>query len=104
MVGHSQGTTQTLAGMGLIPEWYDENVSIAALMGPCTSPTQEYFEAYTKENWDWLQDNDIYALDGPNWEMDKAKIEATDSESLKSLIKLGGSLANNPLQALAAYA
>jgi len=38
MVGHSQGTTQTYAGMGIIPEWYDKNVSVAALMGPCTSP------------------------------------------------------------------
>ena len=38
MVGHSQGTTQTFAGMGLIPKWYDENVSVAALLGPCTCP------------------------------------------------------------------
>jgi len=38
MVGHSQGTSQTFAGMGIIPEWYDENVSIAVMMGPCTSP------------------------------------------------------------------
>ena len=42
MIGHSQGTTQTFAGMGLIPEWYDENISIAALWGPCTSPTTTY--------------------------------------------------------------
>ena len=39
MVGHSQGTSQIFAGMGLIPKWYDENVSIAALMGPCTCPS-----------------------------------------------------------------
>ena len=38
MIGHSQGTTQTFAGMGLIPEWYDANVSSAIMMGPCTSP------------------------------------------------------------------
>ena len=38
IVGHSQGTTQTFAGLGEIPEWYDENISISALMGPCTSP------------------------------------------------------------------
>ena len=39
-VGHSQGTTQMLAGMGLIPEWYDENVSSAVLLGPCDCPNQ----------------------------------------------------------------
>lgn len=53
-IGHSQGTTQMFAGMGLIPEWYDKNVSVAAVMGPCTCPNQSYFLPYTKENWDFL--------------------------------------------------
>ena len=69
MVGHSQGTTQTFAGMGEIPEWYDENVSVAALMGPCTSPNPSYFVSpYNKENWDWLAENDIWVIAGPGWE------------------------------------
>ena len=52
MVGHSQGTTQTFAGMGLIPEWYDENVTMGVLMGPCTSPAESYFgSVYTPEIW-----------------------------------------------------
>ena len=42
-VGHSQGTTQAYAGMGIIPDWYDENVSMVALLGPCTSPNTKYF-------------------------------------------------------------
>jgi len=55
MIGHSQGTTQTFAGMGLIPEWYDQNVSVAALMGPCTTPNDMYFKPiYTKELWECI--------------------------------------------------
>jgi len=47
-VGHSQGTTQAYAGMGLIPEWYDANVSMAVLLGPCTIPNTKYFlDLYT---------------------------------------------------------
>ena len=69
MVGHSQGTTQTYAGMGIIPQWYDENVSVAALLGPCTSPEQSYFAPlYTLENWKWFVENNIWVIDGPNWE------------------------------------
>ena len=79
MVGHSQGTTQTFAGMGIIPKWYDANVSIAALMGPCTSPNQKYFtDLYTYENWKWFMNNNIYVIDGPNWEEDRAKIFGTN--------------------------
>ena len=105
MVGHSQGTTQTFAGMGLIPEWYDENVSVAALMGPCTTPNQKYFgDMYTKENWDFLQENNIYVIAGPNWEADRAKIMADGPEILKTSIASLEHLMNNPIQAAAAYA
>ena len=79
MVGHSQGTTQTYAGMGIIPQWYDENVSVGALLGPCTTPGQEYFiPLYTYENWKWFIENDIWVMDGPNWETDRAKIFGTN--------------------------
>ena len=69
MVGHSQGTTQTFAGMGLIPDWYDKNVSMAVLLGPCTVPNPTYFSVYTKENWDFMEKNEIYVIaGGPDWE------------------------------------
>ena len=80
MVGHSQGTTQTYAGMGIIPEWYDANISVGALLGPCTSPDQSYFEPlYTFENWKWFVENNIWVISGPNWEEDRAKIYGTNT-------------------------
>ena len=79
MVGHSQGTTQVYAGMGIIPKWYDDNVSMAALFGPCTSPNKKYFlNFYNYENWKWFMENNIYVMNGPNWEEDRAKIYGTN--------------------------
>ena len=90
MVGHSQGTTQTFAGMAQIPEWYDENVSVAALLGPCTSPSLTYLATpYTKENWDFLAENDIWVIDGPEWEEKNAIIQERGPQSLKDFIKFG---------------
>jgi len=69
LLGHSQGTTQTFAGMGIIPEWYDANVSVAALLGPCTHPNPKFFtDLYTEENWSFLEENDIWVTNGPHWE------------------------------------
>jgi pimeloyl-ACP methyl ester carboxylesterase len=69
-VGHSQGTTQTLAGMALIPEWYDKNVSTGVMLGPCTFPNQSYMATYTQANWDYMYANNIWATTttyGPSW-------------------------------------
>ena len=109
MIGHSQGTTQTFAGMGLIPEWYDENMSVVALMGPCLTPNTKYFEElYLPENWKCMTSNGIYVTGGPNWEADRAKIEADPAcpEAFKAPASLDyfGSLINNPIQAVASYA
>ena len=69
MVAFSQGTTQTFAGMGIIPEWYDENISMAVLLGPGTVPNMKYMvNFYTPETVKCFEDNDIYAIAGPNWE------------------------------------
>ena len=103
MVGHSQGTTQTFAGMGLIPEWYDENVSVAALMGPCTVPSLKYFDVYTEEVQNFLNDNDIYVIAGPNWEHDKEIIMASGIPELIDAIGSLEHLDNNPTQAIFAY-
>ena len=87
VVGHSQGTSQTYAGMGLMPEWYDANVSIAALMGPCTSPNTFYLEPlYTKEVMDFLDENDIWVLSGPEWEIKKQIIMSSGPQSLKDAL------------------
>lgn len=103
-VGHSQGTTQTFAGLGQIPEWYDENISISALLGPCTSPNQKYFvDMYTKENWDFLTSHGIWVIAGPNWARDKAIIMAEGSQSLIDTVNSTERLPNNPIQAVAAY-
>lgn len=98
IVGHSQGTTQTFAGLGLIPEWYDENISISALMGPCTSPNQKYFvDMYTEENWKFLEDNGIYVIAGPNWEQDKETILTSGPQSLIDMVPTVEHLKNNPI-------
>ena len=74
-------------------------------MGPCTSPNQKYFDGmYTKANWDFLTDHGIYVIDGPNWEADRAVIMAEGSQSLIDTILSAEHLANNPIQAVAAYA
>ena len=103
-MGHSQGTTQTFAGLGQIPDWYDENISISALLGPCTSPNQKYFtDMYTQENWDFLTSNGIWVIAGPNWARDKAIIMENGSQSLIDTVNSTERLPNNPIQAVAAY-
>ena len=68
-VGHSQGTTQAFAGMAYIPEWYDENISTAALFGPCALPNWEQIQyTYVEGDFVWMKENGIYALNGgDNW-------------------------------------
>ena len=99
-VGHSQGTTQLLAGLGLIPEWYDDNVSAAVMLGPCDCPNTIYFKpVYTPENWQWLDDNGIYVIAntaGPSWEDNKKLIETEGPESLKAALVMLNGLPNNP--------
>ena len=63
--------------MGIIPEWYDANVSVAALLGPCTHPNQKFFtDLYTEENWSFLEENDIWVTNGPHWEEQREIIVA----------------------------
>ena len=104
MIGHSQGTTQTFAGMAEIPEWYDYNVSVAILMGPCSYPTVTFLEPlYNKENWDCLAENEIYAFAGPSWYIrDKWKIIENCPGLVDSIDSFEG-LPNNPVKAVAAY-
>ena len=93
--------------MGLIPEWYDENMSVAALMGPCITPNTKYFsELYTPEVWNCLTSNNIYAIGDPNWDANKATILADSAcpQSFKDQLDYYGGLENNPIQAVAAYA
>ena len=92
------------AGMGLRTQWYDENISIAALWGPCTRPNEKYFvDLYTEENWSFMLDNGIWVFAGPNWDRDKAIIEASGPQALVDGIPTAEGLPNNPLQAVAAY-
>ena len=71
--------------MGLIPEWYDENISVAAQMGPCITPNTKYFtDLYIPEVWSCFERNNVYAIGGPNWATNKASIEA-DPECPQSL-------------------
>ena len=55
--------------MGIIPEWYDENISMAVLLGPGTIPSKKYFEPfYTPETVKCLEDNGVWVIAGANWE------------------------------------
>ena len=55
--------------MGLIPEWYDENISMAVLLGAGTIPNQKYFAPFfNEETAKCLEDAGVYAIAGPNWE------------------------------------
>ena len=91
--------------MGLIPEWYDENISIAALWGPCVIPAVEAFDGlYTEENWDWMIENDIWVMAGPEWDEQKPIIEADAPPYVKDSASYAESLPNNPIDAIAAYA
>ena len=84
--------------MGLIPEWFDANISSVALMGPCTSPNPKYFlDVYTEENMSFMEENGIYVSMGPNWESDKAKIMADGPESLKDFASTMEGLASIPV-------
>ena len=90
--------------MGAIPEWYDEHISMAALWGPCAIASPTYFaDLYTKENWDFLIDNGIYVIAGPNWEEDLALIKESGPEYLKENIEYFGTLENNPIKSIAHY-
>ena len=105
ILGHSQGTTQTFAGMALMPEWYDENVSVAAFWGPCTIPNQKYFkDLYTAENWNFLYENEIWATGGPDWDRAYKVIMESGPQYLKEQADYYGSLPATPMQAVASYA
>ena len=103
-VGHSQGTTQSLAGMSLIPEWYDENISISAFLGPCATPNWEQIkDVYLEEEIKWLHANDIYVLNGgANWEEHRALIMAEGPPGIQAMVE-PVVLKNVPVQALEAY-
>ena len=104
-VGHSQGTTQSFAGMSLIPEWYDENISISAFLGPCATPNWEQIQdVYVETDMRWLHDNNIYVLNGGAlWEEQKALIMAEGPPGVKALVGDPVVLVNVPVQALEAY-
>lgn len=88
--------------MAQIPDWYDENISVAVQMGPCTSPNPMYFEElYTKKNWDCILESGVFVFAGPNWdELLKKVDENCPGVDLSGL----SHLPNNPVQACAAYA
>ena len=78
-------------------------------MGPCMSPNTKYFnDLYTEPIWNCMMRNGIYVTGGPNWESDRKKIEddpecPADFKAPASLDYIG-SLINNPIQSVAAYA
>ena len=106
VVGHSQGTTQTYAGMALNPEWYDKNVSVAAMLGPCTSPSPGYFvPLFTKEIVDFMDENGIWVISGgPDWAAKRELIMNSGIPDLVEALPSIEGLKNNPVQAVNAYA
>ena len=104
-VGHSQGTTQAFAGMAIIPDWYDENISTAAFLGPCTTPNWEQIQdVYRESDFEWMRENDIYVLNGgADWPEQKAKIMASGPPGVQALVGDPVVLRNVPVQALSAY-
>lgn len=105
-VGHSQGTSQAFGGLARRPDFYDEHVSTMVLLGPCTVVSPKYFTAaYSKENWDWLEANDMYVLAGPNWEdHDKQFIIDNGPQALVDTMPLYQGIRYTPIQAHAHYA
>lgn len=94
--------------MGLIPEWYDQNISSAVLLGPCDCPNAVWFApVYTQRAWEFLDANQIWVLAntaGYDWNEKKQVIlNSGIPELVEALPSLEG-LPNNPTQALAAYA
>jgi len=98
------GTTLAFAGMGIIPEWYDANISSAAFLGPCTVPNEKYFsDDYNETYWNFLIDNGIWVLGGPNWDRDLPIIEADGPDGLYEFAEGMGHLNSMSLQTCAAY-
>ena len=92
--------------MGLIPEWYDENMSVVALMGPCITPSDKYLGTlYTPEVWSCLTRNNCYVIGDPNWQTYRAAIEADPEcpQSFKDEITYYETMTDNPIQTVAAY-
>lgn len=94
--------------MGLIPEWYDQNISSAVLLGPCDCPNAVWFApVYSQRAWEFLDANQIWVLAntaGYDWNEKKQVIlNSGIPELVEALPSLEG-LPNNPTQALAAYA
>ena len=93
--------------MGLIPEWYDQNISSAVLLGPCDCPNPIYFaDVYSQKAWEFLDANQIWVISntvGYDWnEKRQVILDSGIPELIESLPDLEG-LPNNPTQALAAY-
>ena len=104
IIGFSQGTTQTLAGMGAIPDWYDDNISISVMLGPGTTPNTKYFEAFTEETVNCFKDNNICVMAGPNWEKERPIIMAQCPTIFTDRLDYYETAKNTPIQAVAHYA
>ena len=92
--------------MALIPEWYDENISTAAFLGPCATPNWEQVQdIYVESDIRWLHDNGIYVLNysGDSWEETKEFIMAEGPPGIKALVGAKTVLWNVPVQGLEAY-
>ena len=90
--------------MALNPEWYDANVAIAAMWGPCTYPSKTYLDpTYTKENMRFLEENNIWAFSGPNWSEQRELIVNSGIQGLIDGLGLMDGLQNNPVSAVSSY-
>ena len=69
-VGHSQGTTQLLAGASLIPDYYKEKILVSCLLAPASSMAMNANKLFQIISWppirhkveDWVQEHRLFNL------------------------------------------
>ena len=90
--------------MGAIPDWYDDNISMAVMLGPGTTPNTKYFYPFTKETTDCFKNNNICVMAGPNWEQERPIVMEQCPTIFTERLDYYETAVNTPIQAVAHYA
>ena len=75
MIGFSQGTTVLQYAMAELPELFKKVTNVVGLIAPCgVMDTKQTSGIFNEEYYNFLNDNDILTILGPNWDANYATL------------------------------
>jgi hypothetical protein len=74
-IGFSQGTTVLQYAMAELPELFKKVTNVVGLIAPCgVMYTKQTSGIFNEEYYNFLNDNDILTILGPNWDENYATL------------------------------